>query len=49
MPFPPSVNFASAGTLIVFALKSARIAALILIGDAGAMQIAVHGFHSQAG
>src|SRR5262249_44440230 len=38
-----------AGVTVLFLLNAVRIAALVLIGDAGARQIAVGGFHSQAG
>jgi exosortase E/protease (VPEID-CTERM system) len=35
--------------VILFALNAIRIAALIMIGDSGAREVAVGGFHSQAG
>ncbi len=38
-----------AGAVLVFLLNAVRIAALLLIGDAGAKDIAAGGFHSQAG
>ncbi len=38
-----------AGAALIFLLNSVRIAALILIGNAGAERIAAGGFHSQAG
>jgi exosortase E/protease (VPEID-CTERM system) len=38
-----------AGAALIFLLNSVRIAALILIGNAGALRIATGGFHSQAG
>jgi exosortase E/protease (VPEID-CTERM system) len=47
--FPHALALIPAGVVTVFLLNSLRIAALILIGDAGAAQIATGGFHSQAG
>ena len=47
--FPQSLILIPAGVAIVFLLNSVRIAALILIGHAGAQRIAAGGFHSQAG
>ena len=47
--FPQALLLIPAGVVVIFLLNSARIAALILIGDAGARQIAIGGFHSQAG
>jgi len=47
--FPQALLLLPVGALILFFLNSVRIAALILIGLAGAVQIAVKGFHSQAG
>lgn len=47
--FPHALLLLPAGVVIIFVLNSARIAALVLIGDAGAEQIAMRGFHSQAG
>ncbi|HVV44784.1 MAG TPA: exosortase E/protease, VPEID-CTERM system, partial [Bryobacteraceae bacterium] len=47
--FPQALLLLPAGALILFLLNSVRIAALILIGLAGAEDIAVKGFHSQAG
>ncbi|MDE2052202.1 MAG: archaeosortase/exosortase family protein, partial [Gammaproteobacteria bacterium] len=47
--FPRALIIIPAGVLLVFALNVARIAALVLIGDAGHPAIAVYGFHSQAG
>ncbi|MGH8328643.1 MAG: CAAX prenyl protease-related protein, partial [Steroidobacteraceae bacterium] len=38
-----------AGVLLVFALNVVRIAALVLIGNAGHPAIAIYGFHSEAG
>jgi exosortase E/protease (VPEID-CTERM system) len=37
------------GMLLSFSLNVLRIAALVLIGDAGYVAVAVYGFHSQAG
>ncbi len=47
--FPQALLLLPVGALILFFLNSVRIAALILIGIAGAEEIAVKGFHSQAG
>jgi exosortase E/protease (VPEID-CTERM system) len=47
--FPQSLVLIPLGVALIFVLNAARIAALILIGDAGAEQIALGGFHSQAG
>jgi exosortase/archaeosortase family protein len=47
--FPRSLILLPLGVTIVFVLNSLRIAALILIGNAGASEIALEGFHSQAG
>ncbi len=47
--FPRALLLIPAGILLSFALNIARIAALVLIGDAGYEDIAVYGFHSQAG
>jgi exosortase E/protease (VPEID-CTERM system) len=47
--FPHILLLLPAGILVMFLLNSARIAALVLIGVAGAPAIAVGGFHSQAG
>jgi exosortase E/protease (VPEID-CTERM system) len=47
--FPHALLLVPAGMVTVFALNSLRIAALVLIGNAGAEQIAERGFHSQAG
>jgi exosortase E/protease (VPEID-CTERM system) len=38
-----------AGMAVLYLSNALRIAALVLIGDAGAREIAVRGFHSQAG
>lgn len=47
--FPHALVLIPASVLFVLALNVLRIAALILIGDAGQERIAVGGFHSQAG
>jgi exosortase E/protease (VPEID-CTERM system) len=47
--FPRAVLLIPASVTAIFALNVLRIAALILIGDAGFPDVAVYGFHSQAG
>jgi exosortase E/protease (VPEID-CTERM system) len=47
--FPQALILLPAGAILIFLLNSVRIAALILIGNAGAERIAKGGFHSQAG
>jgi exosortase E/protease (VPEID-CTERM system) len=47
--FPRALVLIPAGLLTIFALNVVRIAALMLIGDAGFTDVAVYGFHSQAG
>lgn len=47
--FPRALLIIPAGVLLVFGLNVLRIAALVLIGNAGHPAIAVYGFHSQAG
>jgi exosortase E/protease (VPEID-CTERM system) len=47
--FPRALLLIPAGVLVVFACNILRIAALVLIGNAGYPAIAVYGFHSQAG
>lgn len=47
--FPRALLLIPAGILLIFALNVIRIAALVLIGNAGYPAIAVFGFHSQAG
>jgi exosortase E/protease (VPEID-CTERM system) len=47
--FPRALLIIPAGVLLVFALNVVRIAALVLIGNAGYPAIAIYGFHSQAG
>ena len=47
--FPQTLIVIPAGVAILWLLNALRIAALILIGNAGAPDIALGGFHSQAG
>jgi exosortase E/protease (VPEID-CTERM system) len=47
--FPRALLLVPAGVLTTYLLNAARIAALVIIGNAGAPQIAIGGFHSQAG
>jgi exosortase E/protease (VPEID-CTERM system) len=47
--FPQALIVVPFGVVLVFALNAVRIAALVLIGDAGYARIASVGFHSQAG
>jgi len=47
--FPRALLLVPVSLGIAFLLNSVRIAALILIGNAGAPNVAVGGFHSQAG
>jgi exosortase E/protease (VPEID-CTERM system) len=47
--FPRALLLIPASVAAIFALNVLRIAALILIGDAGFPDVAVYGFHSQAG
>jgi exosortase E/protease (VPEID-CTERM system) len=47
--FPRTLIIVPLGVLLVFVLNAVRIAALVLIGDAGYGRIATVGFHSQAG
>jgi exosortase E/protease (VPEID-CTERM system) len=47
--FPRALILLPAGVLLVFVLNVIRIAALVLIGNAGHPAIAIFGFHSQAG
>ena len=47
--FPQALLLLPAGVATIYLLNAVRITALILIGNAGAKQIAVGGFHSQAG
>ena len=47
--FPGALVLVPAGILVIWCANVVRIAALILIGNAGAPGLAVGGFHSQAG
>jgi len=47
--FPRALIIAPLAALLVFFLNAVRIAALVLIGDAGYAQMAIFGFHSEAG
>ncbi len=47
--FPNALALIPAGVALIWMLNAARIAALILIGNAGAEGIAAGGFHSQGG
>jgi exosortase E/protease (VPEID-CTERM system) len=47
--FPQALLLIPAGLFLMWVLNAVRIAALILIGNAGAAGIAAGGFHSQAG
>jgi exosortase E/protease (VPEID-CTERM system) len=47
--FPQALLLIPAGVAVMYLMNVVRIAALILIGSAGAREIAVGGFHSQAG
>jgi exosortase E/protease (VPEID-CTERM system) len=47
--FPRALVLIPLGAIFMFALNAARIAALVLIGNAGYPEVAEYGFHSQAG
>jgi exosortase E/protease (VPEID-CTERM system) len=47
--FPRALILIPASLLTIFILNIFRIAALVLIGNAGFPEVAVYGFHSQAG
>jgi exosortase E/protease (VPEID-CTERM system) len=47
--FPRALVLIPAGVAAIFGLNVLRIALLIMIGDAGFPEVAVYGFHSQAG
>ena len=49
LAFPRALLPIPVGLLLIFALNVLRIAMLVLIGDAGFTDLAVYGFHSQAG
>ncbi len=47
--FPRALIIIPAGLALLFGLNVLRIAVLVLIGDAGHPDVAIYGFHSQAG
>ena len=47
--FPRALALIPIGLVLVFILNVIRIAAFVLIGDAGHPDVAIYGFHSQAG
>jgi exosortase E/protease (VPEID-CTERM system) len=47
--FPHALAMVPVGVVALYLLNALRIAALVLIGDAGWKDVAVRGFHSQAG
>jgi exosortase E/protease (VPEID-CTERM system) len=47
--FPRALLLIPLGVMLMFALNALRIAVLVLIGNAGHAEIAIYGFHSQAG
>ena len=47
--FPRALVLIPIGLVLVFVLNLFRIAAFVLIGDAGYAEVAIYGFHSQAG
>ncbi len=47
--FPQALALIPIGLILVFLLNVVRIAAFVLIGDAGHPEVAIYGFHSQAG
>ncbi len=47
--FPRALLLIPAGVMLSFVLNVLRITALVLIGDAGWPDVAIYGFHSQAG
>ncbi len=47
--FPRALVLIPIGLLLVFALNAVRIAAMVLIGHAGYPDVAMYGFHTQAG
>lgn len=47
--FPRALLVIPSAMILIFLLNTVRIAALVLIGDAGFERIAIVGFHSQAG
>jgi len=47
--FPRALVLVPIGVVLIFALNILRLAALVLIGHFGRPEIAIYGFHSQAG
>jgi exosortase E/protease (VPEID-CTERM system) len=47
--FPRALLLIPFGVALMFGLNAVRIAVLVLIGNAGYREVAVYGFHSQAG
>lgn len=47
--FPRALLIVPVGVLLIFLLNAVRIAAIVLIGNAGYGRVAMLGFHSQAG
>ncbi|HEV2703106.1 MAG TPA: exosortase E/protease, VPEID-CTERM system [Steroidobacteraceae bacterium] len=47
--FPRALLIIPAGLALLFFLNVVRIAVLVMIGDAGYPEVAIYGFHSQAG
>ncbi len=47
--FPRALLVIPSAMILIFLLNTVRIAALVLIGDAGYTRVAIVGFHSQAG
>jgi exosortase E/protease (VPEID-CTERM system) len=47
--FPRALLLIPFGVTLMFGLNAVRIAVLVLIGNAGNREVAVYGFHSQAG
>jgi exosortase E/protease (VPEID-CTERM system) len=47
--FPRALLLVPAGVAVIFCLNALRIAALVLIGNAGYPRVAIYAFHSQAG
>jgi exosortase E/protease (VPEID-CTERM system) len=47
--FPRALLIVPVGVIVIFLLNAVRIAAIVLIGNAGYERVALLGFHSQAG
>jgi exosortase E/protease (VPEID-CTERM system) len=47
--FPRALVLIPLGVTLMFGLNAVRIAVLVLIGNAGFAEVAIYGFHSQAG